>query len=237
MQRYDIVIHGFDREADPVEGLTRVFGVDVATARSIVQRVPLVVKHNVTLEAAQPFEVALLAIGAHVQLRGIGPALVESVAQPTMIDGTQRGRRHAHVETSLMHGAGWEHEGDVEHMPRTSLPVPPPAPPPPPEVAASIAPPAWSDATYAPPPRLIVAPGAQLFEPGPKSDHPLDIALDDSPQGWSRSSKPPPPIDPQQRATRFAEDLVLPWVGTSSEPPRPQSPQASPSQRPARGPR
>lgn len=166
-QLHDVVIDAFRPGADAVAGLMRVFGIDAAIAQSIVQRVPVVVKRSVTLDAARPFEDALRAIGAQVRLQPVA--------------GVESRRPAALVETSLMHGGGWRSDAPIQQQPRTSLPAPSTA----------------------------------------RSDAPL-IPLAKTFEFMDQVSPAPPPkaIDPRARTTRFAEDLMLPWVGSSPEPPR-----------------
>jgi len=258
VQVYDIVILGFEQHADAVRGLTRVFGIDEPTARSIVARVPIVVRRSVNDEQARPYEKALISIGARVQVRavaserdGVGAVVQappsESQAQPsplsaakTLADGIPRARRAAHVETELMHSGGWQF-GDVApptQAPGWSAPVSlrPPA-----QAAASLPAPAYSFPSSRPPAEHIAA---SLPAPAYVPSLPPDAALELESVAPRRS--PPPPsdwlesrLDPGQslpvsaapqapgapdtkaRTTRFAADLVLPWVGGEPEPPRP----------------
>lgn len=112
IELYDVVVEAFSPGADCVGGLMNVFGVDAATAGAIVQRVPVVVKRSVSRDAARPFEESLRAIGARVTLR---PCVTASVG----------GRRPSGaIETSLMHGGGWQSDAPAHSEPRTSLPSP-----------------------------------------------------------------------------------------------------------------
>ncbi len=299
MEKVDIIVEGFEPGAsDPAKGLMHVFGIDQATAQVIVQRVPLAVKRNVTLEAAQPFEQALIKLGARVRLvrHGEPPPPQRPSRNETSLDGTPVSpRRAAHIETALMHGGGWE-AGDAE-VPKVSLPafraVRPPTPvpvdmkssssgsawrpqtPPTPEIARSIAPlrpntpppidmslpppPATPQASLrdpnersvlrsepppvpsflapdpmaAPPPRASRPPEAprslapaQVFEApsAPSIDLADDLPAESQRSGQWHAVRSPLEFDATSRTTPFADDLMLPWVGTTPEPPRPTTP-------------
>lgn len=300
MEKVDIVVEGFEPGVrDPAAGLMQVFGIDQATAQVIVQRVPLTVKRGVTLDAAQPFEQALLKLGARVRLvhHGQPPAPPRPQRQDTEVAGSPHSRRAAHIETELMHGAGWQQSSEPE-MPRVSLPAfravrpntpappdmqgPPssrsgsawrPQTPPAPEILRSTAPPrpntpAPPDMSLPPPPpspapslrdpneRVVlrsepppppsfltpdpmaraqtsvppeaprsIAP-AQLFEapPAPSIELADDLPVASQRSGQWHAVRPPLEFDATSRTTEFAEDLMLPWVGTTRELPRPPEP-------------
>jgi len=70
MSRFDVWIIRFEPgDAPPAERLERAFGLDAASARSLEQSVPKVVKHAVPAKAAGEMRIALEAIGAVVECR------------------------------------------------------------------------------------------------------------------------------------------------------------------------
>ena len=82
---YDVVVLGLDRSAAEVTaGLERVFGLDAATAQSVISAMPVTVCHGVNEIRAQYFRRALLAIGARVELRPEGelPRLTTGAGSP-----------------------------------------------------------------------------------------------------------------------------------------------------------
>lgn len=298
MEKVDIIVEGFEPGvSDPAKGLMHVFGIDQATAQVIVQRVPLAVKRGVTLEAAQPFERALMKLGARVRLVAHGePPPQRPQRNETSLDGTPvSSRRSAHIETALMHGGGWEPPLEVEDVPKVSLPAfravrpntPAPADmkssssgaawrpqtPPTPEIARSIAPPRQNtpapidmalppppitpqtslanersvlrsepppvpsflapDPMAAPPARASRPPEAprslapaQVFEapPAPAIELADDLPAESQRSGQWHAVRSPLEFDATSRTTPFADDLMLPWVGTTPEPARPTTP-------------
>ncbi|MBT8469340.1 MAG: hypothetical protein KJN97_11385 [Deltaproteobacteria bacterium] len=70
MSRFDVWIIRFEPgDASPAERLERAFGLDAASARSLEQGIPKVVKHAVPAKAAGEMRIALEAIGAVVECR------------------------------------------------------------------------------------------------------------------------------------------------------------------------
>ena len=70
MARFDVWIMRFEPgDASPAERLEAAFGLDTASARSLEQGVPKIVKHAVPAKAAGEMRVALEAIGAVVECR------------------------------------------------------------------------------------------------------------------------------------------------------------------------
>ncbi len=69
MDELDLWVTGFEPGADPVPGLMRVFRLDEYEARSIVRRIPCIVKNAVRPTQIDPWVEALEGIGAQVQLR------------------------------------------------------------------------------------------------------------------------------------------------------------------------
>lgn len=70
MARFDVWIMRFEpRDVSPAERLEKAFGIDAASARSLEQSVPKIVKHAVPAKAAGEMRVALEAIGALVECR------------------------------------------------------------------------------------------------------------------------------------------------------------------------
>jgi hypothetical protein len=67
-QRVDVYLVRLDPDQPAVAGLMRVFGLDHATARDLVSRVPVRVKRNATLGDATRIRDALEALGGHVRL-------------------------------------------------------------------------------------------------------------------------------------------------------------------------
>jgi hypothetical protein len=81
MDVFDIRLHGFEDAPgrDPSEDLARAFGIDVAQARRIVARAPVVVKKGVPEDVAERFFRALRDIGAKVTIE---KRVVASIAPP-----------------------------------------------------------------------------------------------------------------------------------------------------------
>jgi len=70
MSRFDVWILRFEPgDASPAERLETAFGIDSASARSLEQSVPKIVKHAVPAKAAGEMRIALEAIGAVVECR------------------------------------------------------------------------------------------------------------------------------------------------------------------------
>lgn len=70
MSRFDVWIMRFEPgDASPAERLETAFGIDSASARSLEQSVPKIVKHAVPAKAAGEMRIALEAIGAVVECR------------------------------------------------------------------------------------------------------------------------------------------------------------------------
>jgi len=70
MSRFDVWIIRFEPgDASPAERLKTAFGIDSASARSLEQSVPKIVKHAVPAKAAGEMRIALEAIGAVVECR------------------------------------------------------------------------------------------------------------------------------------------------------------------------
>ena len=70
MSRFDVWIIRFEPgDGSPAERLETAFGIDSASARSLEQSVPKIVKHAVPAKAAGEMRIALEAIGAVVECR------------------------------------------------------------------------------------------------------------------------------------------------------------------------
>jgi hypothetical protein len=70
MSRFDVWIIGFEPgDVSPAERLETAFGIDSASARSLEQSVPKIVKHALSAKAAGEMRIALEAIGALVECR------------------------------------------------------------------------------------------------------------------------------------------------------------------------
>jgi len=70
MSRFDVWIIGFEPgDVSPAERLETAFGIDSASARSLEQSVPKIVKHALPAKAAGEMRIALEAIGALVECR------------------------------------------------------------------------------------------------------------------------------------------------------------------------
>lgn len=70
MATFDVWVMRFEPgDASPAERLEKAFGIDSASARSLEQGVPKIVKHAVRAKAAGEMRVALEAIGAVVECR------------------------------------------------------------------------------------------------------------------------------------------------------------------------
>ncbi|MDH5671680.1 MAG: hypothetical protein OEZ06_05995 [Myxococcales bacterium] len=79
--RFDVHVLGFPGDVErAVAAVAHVFEIDPATARSVVQRAPLVVKRGASRDAAMEFVAALSQIGAEVALRAAEPGPVEATA-------------------------------------------------------------------------------------------------------------------------------------------------------------
>lgn len=70
MSTFDVWIIRFEpREASPAARLQAAFGIDAASARTLEQSLPKVVKHSVSAKAAGEMRLALEAIGAEIECR------------------------------------------------------------------------------------------------------------------------------------------------------------------------
>ena len=72
-----MVVLGFEPGTEsPAERLQRVFGIDAATAGALLSRLPTTVQRGVSRVRAEYFRRALDAIGAQVEIQGVGGALI-----------------------------------------------------------------------------------------------------------------------------------------------------------------
>jgi len=84
MSTFDVWIIRFEPgDSSPAERLQSVFGIDAASARSLEQSLPKVVKHSVPAKAAGEMRQALEAIGAVVECRPARDAKPVSSAEGT----------------------------------------------------------------------------------------------------------------------------------------------------------
>ncbi|MDH5673257.1 MAG: ribosomal protein L7/L12 [Myxococcales bacterium] len=83
-EKLDVVITAFaaDRAVAPEVELRRVFGIDLARARQLVDSLPVAVQTGVTSVRAEYFRRALEAIGARVEVRDAGGKSIEAPPKP-----------------------------------------------------------------------------------------------------------------------------------------------------------
>lgn len=80
-ETWNVIVLGFDAPEDfVVDGLQRVFGVDVETAQRLVRSTPRAVKHDVPGEVALWYGQALAEIGGRYELQPSGDAFVQTSA-------------------------------------------------------------------------------------------------------------------------------------------------------------
>jgi len=150
MSTFDVWIIRFEQgDSAPAERLQSAFGIDAASARSLEQSLPKVVKHSVPAKAAGEMRQALEAIGAVVECRPpldakpvSGGAGAESAAvfRPPGTDLFPAGRVSAIDPFAPATEAGVPRisvDEPIPPMPRTRTEAPPEAQQPP-RIAASL---------------------------------------------------------------------------------------------------